>query len=241
MIPAISVVIPTLNEEQYLPLSLASLQKQTFTDFEIIISDGGSTDTTTTIAKDYGARVIQNHKGRVTVQRQQGMMAAKGAIIVCADADTYYPPNHLAVIYQVLTTHPEAVAITGKATLLDGPWWGIYFWRGYFRFIEIVYTLTGTVLYGFAFNLSFRKDIFLSLGGYNTNLDFGGDELDVLRRLKRKGKILFSPQLSPKTSSRRYHDGFFPLVFKHVIYYYLLNYATARLFGKSIIKTKPVR
>ena len=62
-IPKISVVIPTLNEEKYLPFCLESLTKQTFKEFEIIIADGNSTDKTQEIAHKYTKKVIRtiNH------------------------------------------------------------------------------------------------------------------------------------------------------------------------------------
>jgi len=101
--------------------------------------------------------------------------------------------------------------------------------------------LTGKVLYAPAYNLSYRREKLLELGGYDTELDFGGDELDVTRRLKRVGKIAFSENLCPRTDGRRYKVGFFTFLFKHALFYYSLNYFLARYFHKSLIKAKPVR
>jgi glycosyltransferase involved in cell wall biosynthesis len=59
--PFISVVIPAYNEERYLPACLKSLQKQTYPSdrYEVILSDNNSSDSTSEIAKKYGARVIK--------------------------------------------------------------------------------------------------------------------------------------------------------------------------------------
>jgi cellulose synthase/poly-beta-1,6-N-acetylglucosamine synthase-like glycosyltransferase len=61
----ISVIIPALNEEKYILNSLEGLKKQSFKDFEVIVSDGGSSDRTREIARKY-ARVIIDSKGRHT-------------------------------------------------------------------------------------------------------------------------------------------------------------------------------
>ncbi|MDD5182437.1 MAG: glycosyltransferase, partial [Candidatus Nanoarchaeia archaeon] len=50
MSPKISVIIPTLNEENYLARTLDSIKKQKFQDYEVIVSDSGSTDNTAKIA-----------------------------------------------------------------------------------------------------------------------------------------------------------------------------------------------
>ena len=56
--PKISIVIPSLNEEKFLPILLESITKQTFKDFEVIIADAGSKDNTVEIAKKFGAKVV---------------------------------------------------------------------------------------------------------------------------------------------------------------------------------------
>jgi glycosyltransferase involved in cell wall biosynthesis len=55
----ISIIIPTLNEEDYLPLTLDSIKKQDMKDYEIIVSDAGSSDTTLQIAKDYHSIIVE--------------------------------------------------------------------------------------------------------------------------------------------------------------------------------------
>lgn len=238
----ISVVVPTLNEEKYLSKTLESLNNQTFKDFEIIISDGKSTDKTIEIAKKYHAKIIIISDSNICLARNAGLRKAKGEIIVGADADTIYPPTHLQTIYEEFQKDKKAVAVTGKAKMINGPIWGVYMWEIFFFIIKLVYHLTGFLLYAPAYNLSYKKEAFQKLGGYNTNLEWGGDELDVLRRLKRVGKTVFSDHLIPPlTDGRRYKVGFFVFLFKHVFYYYWFNYLTARLFGKSNIRTKPVR
>jgi glycosyltransferase involved in cell wall biosynthesis len=90
----ISIIIPTLNEEKYLPLLLESLKKQSFGDYEIIMADAGSQDATLEIAKKYGARVVMG--GLPGPGRNSGARVAKGDILLFLDADVVLPEGFLA-------------------------------------------------------------------------------------------------------------------------------------------------
>lgn len=241
MTPKISVVIPTFNEEKYLQPTLKSFKKQTFTDFELIISDGGSNDKTLEIAKKYSAEIVIVTRSNICLAREAGLKKARGEIIVGADADTVYPENHLEEVASEFEKDKHVVAVSGKAKLVNAPKWATFVWDIIYRTIEIVYKLTGIISYVNAFNLAYKRKVFLKLGGYNTKLDWGGDELDVLARLKKKGKIVYSSKLLPLTDGRRYNINFFTFLFKHLLYYYWLNYIMAKILGKSVISAKPVR
>lgn len=89
----ISIIIPTLNEEAYLPILLDSLKAQTFRDFEIIVADANSTDRTCEIAQEYGARVV--HGGMPAVGRNNGAREARGEFLFFFDADVLLPPDFL--------------------------------------------------------------------------------------------------------------------------------------------------
>ncbi|OHD71394.1 MAG: hypothetical protein A2W19_10355 [Spirochaetes bacterium RBG_16_49_21] len=89
----ISVIIPALNEEKYLPQLLESLRKQTFQDFEIIVSDAGSGDKTVPIAQQYGARVVRG--GLPAAGRNAGARASTGEFFFFLDADIILPKNFL--------------------------------------------------------------------------------------------------------------------------------------------------
>ena len=236
-----SIIIPTLNEEKFLPRLLASLVIQTVKDFEIIVSDGGSKDNTTTIAKKYGAKVIIHTNTTVTQARQNGLEEASGKIIVGADADTIYPHDHLDRIAKDMREDEKIVAVGGGGLFESKPWWTHWGWRITYYILGKLYQYFALVIYVPAFNLSFRKDVFLKVGGYDTKLDFGGDEIDVLKKLKTMGKVLFDIQLHPNPSSRRAKEGFWKLIVQHTLIDYYLGYILAKVFGKAIIKGKQVR
>ncbi len=81
----LSIVIPTKNEEEYLPKLLASIRTQTLQPLEIIVADAGSTDRTRQIATSFGARVVDG--GMPGPGRNRGAEAAKGEIVLFLDAD----------------------------------------------------------------------------------------------------------------------------------------------------------
>lgn len=90
----LSVVIPAFNEQRSLPVLLGGLANQTFTDFEVIVADAGSTDATTTIAAERGARVVAG--GSPAVGRNAGARAARGEILLFLDADVTVGATFLA-------------------------------------------------------------------------------------------------------------------------------------------------
>ena len=91
----VSVIIPTLNEERYIEDCLKSLKKQSFKNYEIIVSDGLSTDNTVKIAKKYTKNVISSKNKGIGDGRNKGAKIAKGEILLFLDADSTIAPNLL--------------------------------------------------------------------------------------------------------------------------------------------------
>jgi len=93
----ISIIVPTLNEENDLPKLLASIKEQDFKGYEIIVADAGSTDDTKKIAKKYGAKIIKG--GMPAAGRNAGAKVAKGEFLYFFDADVILPRDFLANSY----------------------------------------------------------------------------------------------------------------------------------------------
>ncbi|MCK5283834.1 MAG: glycosyltransferase [Nanoarchaeota archaeon] len=93
----ISIVIPALNEENYLQKLLQSIKQQTFKDYEVIVADAGSTDNTVNIARRYGAKVVKG--GMPAIGRNRGAEAAKGDFIFFIDSDVKLPKRFLEKAY----------------------------------------------------------------------------------------------------------------------------------------------
>lgn len=90
MRPKYSIIIPAFNEELFLEDSLESLKK--FENYEVIISDGGSSDDTLKIAEKFNAKIVNSKPGR-GIQLNKGIDAANGEILCFLHADTALPDN----------------------------------------------------------------------------------------------------------------------------------------------------
>src|SRR5258708_708755 len=106
--PMFSVVIPTLNEEKYLPRLLSCLQKQTSDNFEVILVDGQSTDKTLEEATAYlsqikNMQILTSKKRNVSVQRNMGADHAIGQYLVFFDADVQVPRGFFNQLDQVIS------------------------------------------------------------------------------------------------------------------------------------------
>lgn len=91
--PSLSIIIPTFNEQNYLPNLLKDLSNQSFQDFEVIIADNKSTDKTPAIAKKAGARVVLG--GLPGAGRNAGAKVAKASRLLFLDSDVRLDPDFL--------------------------------------------------------------------------------------------------------------------------------------------------
>jgi glycosyltransferase involved in cell wall biosynthesis len=190
----ISIVIPVLNEEKALPDCLRSLREQDYRgDFEILIVDNGSTDSSAGLARSLGARVVSSLvAGNVFYARKFGAHEARGDIIIQADADTIYPNDWLTRINRHFTAHPEVVAVAGtfryrEPTRLAGT---EYFLR------SAVAMMTKTI-FGRPFIISgatfaFRREAFLKVGGYDLDA-YAPDQYGMPGKSSMTGSCLSRP------------------------------------------------
>lgn len=93
MKPKLSIIIPALNEEHYLPKLLNCLKEQSFQDFEVIIADAGSTDKTKEIAATFGASIVPG--GLPGVGRNNGAKVAVADLLLFIDADLEFDADFI--------------------------------------------------------------------------------------------------------------------------------------------------
>lgn len=92
----LSIIIPTLNEEKYLPRLLDSIRVQSFSDYEVIVSDGGSLDKTREIAlASHCVFTVDREHHHPSWQRNNGAALARGDILLFIDSDSVLPNNFL--------------------------------------------------------------------------------------------------------------------------------------------------
>lgn len=180
----LSIIIPTLNEEKYLPKLLESIKSQDYKDCEIIVSDGNSKDETQKIARNYNCKLVISEKRSPAHQRNQGAMQAKGDSLLFLDADTLLPEKFLSKAMNTFKTKNLNVA-------------GFYL---QFALDKFSYKLISALLNMFFFLAQYIKP--LSIGaailveksyhqkikGFDENILIGEDH-DYSQRIARKGKF----------------------------------------------------
>ncbi len=228
----ISVVIPAYNEERWLGACLRSLRRQDFRgQVEVIVVDNNSTDRTAAVATRLGARVVSEPRRGVCFARQSGTERATGEVIVSTDADTVFPSDWLSRIWKHFQFQADVIAVCGSYEFTNVPAWVRWYTRMLFGTTESIYRRTGELKYLPASNTAFRRTAW---PGYNVAMTQGGDEFDFLVRLKNRGRVLFDRQLKVSTSGRRFAPGMFYSIFVAGLWSYVIDYALARRFGKSL-------
>jgi GalNAc5-diNAcBac-PP-undecaprenol beta-1,3-glucosyltransferase len=110
--PFFSIVIPTYNRANLLRPTLQSVLNQSFTDYEVILVDDGSTDDTEQVIKnefitDKKLVYIRKKNEERSIARNTGIAQAKGEFIVFFDSDDLMHPTHLATLYEAIQQHPH--------------------------------------------------------------------------------------------------------------------------------------
>ncbi len=123
--PTVSVILACYNAERFLAAAVESILTQTFTDFEFIIIDDGSTDRTAEILKGLAARdsrirlVSRENKG-LTASLNEGLKLAQGELIARMDADDWATADRLKIQAEFMRAHPEVSLLGGAFEMMDG-------------------------------------------------------------------------------------------------------------------------
>jgi glycosyltransferase involved in cell wall biosynthesis len=205
-----SFIIPTRNEEKLLPGCLEQFTpdlKEIF-DLEIIVSDGGSNDSTIIIAKKFTDKIIthQNSSHRQTIAegRNKGAELASGDILVFLNGDTRIP-NIAGFFAQInsLMSDLSVVALAVKVQVMPDE--RIFSDKVFHAFFNQY--VRGVNFLGIAMGRGecqiVRRSAFHAVGGYNNSLA-AGEDFDLYNRLRSFGKIKYDPELLVYESPRRY-------------------------------------
>lgn len=121
--PAVSVVIATYNRAHYLRETIDSVMQQSFREFELIVVDDGSADSTNTVLESYGDRIRAYHqKNRgPSAARNLGIAQARGQWIAIQDSDDISAPDHLETLLGALEKEPACGMVFANGAYLGGP------------------------------------------------------------------------------------------------------------------------
>jgi cellulose synthase/poly-beta-1,6-N-acetylglucosamine synthase-like glycosyltransferase len=194
--PAISVIIPTLNEERCIARCLAALQLQSLPAdaFEVIVVDNGSSDRTVEIAGGFATvlnlRILCQPGCRISALRNHAAEVAGGAFLAFLDADCIAPADWLE--RGVALLHSDVYRVIGAHYRIpDHSSWVARTWYG-----DLWRLKQGLVSYVPAGNMLISREAFLELGGFDEGLTTSED-CDFCQRVSESGmRVIGVPALS---------------------------------------------
>ncbi|MDR2830098.1 MAG: glycosyltransferase [Methanobrevibacter sp.] len=202
----VSIIIPTFNEEEHLPKLLKSIKSQKFNDYEIIIADADSNDSTIAIANLYGCKIVKG--GLPGIGRNRGAEIAKGKKLLFLDADLELTENYLENVINEFKTKDVDIGITLMNPLSEkirdkllheiANWFMVAFEK---------IKPHGAGCYG----IITKKELHDTYGGFDETLNFGEDT-DYIERIGKDNvfKVLKSAKICVSTR-RLEEEGLYKL------------------------------
>ena len=195
-----SIIIPTYNEEEYLPILLESIKEQDFDDYEIIVADANSTDRTREIAEEYGCIIVDG--GLPAVGRNNGARVAKGEYLLFLDSDLKLTENYLRNVVYEFKMERLGIAITQMMPLSAKVEDKIFHdLANYFMIGVEKIKPHGAGCYG----IIAKKKLHDECGGFDESLTFGEDT-DYIERLAEKERFRVLRNAKIGVSTRRLEE-----------------------------------
>jgi glycosyltransferase involved in cell wall biosynthesis len=209
----ISIVIPTLNEENYIGKLLESLYTQSHQPHEIIVVDGNSDDETRKIAKKYkNVRVFKTIR-KVGHQRTYGGKRAKGDLLIFMDADVIPHKDYLKRVHNHFIYHKHDLAcpmyVPYQSTVSIN--------TIYYIFSGIFFLTQKFLPSGGGMCIAVKKSVFNATGGFRS--DFTYDDIEFIRRASKGHQFGVIPTRLHVSDRRFKKDG----VWKTLSLYILLS------------------
>ena len=178
-------------------------------------------------------RVADEPRKGLVVARETGRVIATGDILVYLDADCRAPLMWLERIERRFAADPVLIAMSGPYRFYDWDWWGRLLIRAYdytlapaTQFLVKYLLRIGTIFYGG--NFAVRRSALQRIGGFDTSIEFHGEDTNVGRRLFAVGRVSLFPDCYLYTSARRYNAMGKGAVFR----LYVRNFTSVLLRGR---------
>jgi glycosyltransferase involved in cell wall biosynthesis len=206
----ISVIVCAHNEARYLPACLHSVLAQSRPPDQFLVINNASTDETSVVASEIPhVRVVDEPRKGLVVARETGRRHATGDILIYLDADCRAPLTWVERIERRFQGDPRLIALSGPYRYYDWDWWGRLLIRAYdFTLAPATQLLVkhllciGTIFYGG--NFAVRCEALEQIGGFDTTIEFHGEDTNLGRRLFAVGKVGLFHDCWLHTSARRY-------------------------------------
>lgn len=207
----ISVIVCAHNEERFIAPCLHSLLAQSRPPDEILVINNASSDRTGDVARQIpGVRVVDEPRKGLVTARERGRQEALGELLVYIDADCRAPLTWLELVERRFQANPSLIALSGSYRFYDWDWFGRTLLRAYdftlgpATHILVKYVMKiGVVFYGG--NFAVRAAALDRINGFDTTIEFHGEDTNVGRRLSRVGNVELRNDCFVHTSARRYN------------------------------------
>jgi len=206
----ISVIVCAHNEARYLRPCLHSILAQSRVPDQLLVVNNASTDETALVASQVAdVRLVDEPRKGLVVARETGRRHATGDVLIYADADCRAPLTWIERIERRFARDPALVALSGPYRYYDWDWSGRALIRAYdFTLAPATQLLVkhllrvGTIFYGG--NFAVRREALERIGGFDTSIEFHGEDTNLGRRLCGVGKVGLFHDCYLYTSARRY-------------------------------------
>lgn len=194
--PAISIIVAAYNAEQYIERCLKSIQRQSFSDFEAIIVNDGSSDNTGAILDSFSQndnrfKIIHQANKGVAAARQKGIDICNGEFTIHVDSDDWIEDQMLEEMYHCAVSNDSDMVICDLVTHKKS---GVEYWCQRPSSLSSQTVLGETLyhLYGSLCNKLIRKDCYSRFNLYfEKDVNVCEDQLLVLRLLANNIKISY--------------------------------------------------
>jgi glycosyltransferase involved in cell wall biosynthesis len=197
--PFVSVLMPAYNAARYVAEAVESILNQSYTNFEFLIVDDGSTDDTPEILKRYAHRdprihLISRPNTGLVVALNEMLAKARGEYIARMDADDIALDMRFEKQVTYLNNHPECVLVGSRVQIID-PEGGELTVLGqalsHEQIVDDFLANRGQIIYHPA--VMFRRQVVMDLGGYDDEM-VEAEDLDLFLRLAEVGRIINLPE-----------------------------------------------
>jgi glycosyltransferase involved in cell wall biosynthesis len=185
--PKISIVMPLFNKRAYVGDSIASVARQSFSDFELIVVDDGSTDGSASIVSSTGLprlKLMTQANAGVSAARNRGLAAASSQLVAFLDADDVWRPDHLKCLWELSVAYPDACLVANAFLEVD------QVMQDHLRSTHVSYRRVEDFIaeaasgrfWVFTSAAMVRRDACLSIGGFRLG-ESRGEDIDLWIRM----------------------------------------------------------